>query len=300
MRASHIWIPVLFAFATSIQAAEILYGVDSNNEILSINTSTGVAVVAGTFTNTGGAPIGIGTFGSLLYALPGYAGGSGNATQLIPIDPLNSFAQGAGISLGLGAAGVAALSQGDIAFNSAGTLFIASATQQSGGFSATNGALYSSAGGTTTVLNGSFAPKFDGLAFNSGGALFGLSREVSNGSGGFVNSLYTISGGTPTLVGATGIVDSSLNSFAALAFSSGGTLFAIIGNTVSANLYTINSSTGVATLVNPITVGGSAVGGIDGMTFFTTGAPSVPEPATYSLVSGAIGLLVLIRRWRVA
>jgi hypothetical protein len=291
-------VPVLLACAPSIHAAEILFGVDSNNEVLNIDPTTGFATVAKTFSPTGAA-IGIGTTGSLLYVLPGYAGGIANASQLLSFDPANSFAQGASANIGLAAANVAALAQGDIAFNSAGTLFIASSTQQSGLFSGTNGALYSEIGGTTTVLNGSFAPKFDGIAFNSTGTLYGLSREVANGPGSFIDSLYTLNttNGTPTLVGLTGINDSTLNAFAGLAFSSNGTLYAIVGNTVASRLYTINPATGAATLVNPILISGNPVGGIEGMTFFTTGPPpSVPEPGTFGLISGALGLLVAIRR----
>jgi hypothetical protein len=283
------------------RASAILYAVDSANQLLTINTSTGAATLADTFTNTSGAPIGIGESGQLLYVLPGYAGGTGNATQLISLDPNNSYSQTA-ISLGLAAGGVAALSQGDIAFDSNGNLTIASATQKSGTFSATNGALYSANPGTqtTTTLQSSFAPKFDGIAYNSSGQLYGLSREVSNGSGGFVDSLYLFNSSfVPTLVGATGITDASANTFAGLAFAQDGTLFAILGNTTSSRLFTINQSTGMATLVAAITLGGSGIGAIDGAAFLPTSSAATPEPATFALLSAALGGLALIRKRRV-
>jgi hypothetical protein len=70
------------------RATAILYAVDSANQLLTINTTTGVATLADTFTNTSGAPIGIGESGQLLYVLPGY-GAIAGATQLISLDPNN-------------------------------------------------------------------------------------------------------------------------------------------------------------------------------------------------------------------
>jgi hypothetical protein len=282
------------------RATPILYAVDSANQLLTINTTTGVATLADTFTNTSGAPIGIGEANQLLYVLPGYAGGTANATKLISLDPNNSYAQ-ATVNLGLAAGGVNALSQGDIAFDPTGNLTIASATQKSGTFSATNGALYSANLGTstTTTLQASFAPKFDGIAYN-GAVLYGLSREVSNGSGGFVDSLYIVNPSTaPTLIGLTGITDTTANTFAGLAFAQDGTLYAILGNTTSSRLFTINSSTGAATLVANILLGGNAIGAIDGAAFLPTSAATTPEPATFALLSAALGGLALIRKRRV-
>jgi hypothetical protein len=283
------------------RASAILYAVDSTNQLLTINTSTGVATLADTFTNTSGAPVGIGESGQLLYVLPGYAGGTGNATQLISLDPNNSYSQTT-TSLGLAVGGVSALSQGDIAFDSNGNLTIASATQKSGVFSATNGAIYSADLGahTTTTEQASLAPKFDGIAYNGTGQLFGLSREVSNGSGGFIDSLYSFNSSfVPTLVGATGITDSSANTFAGLAFAQDGTLYAILGNTTSSRLFTINPATGTATLVANIMLGGSGIGAIDGAAFLPTSSASTPEPATFALLSAALGGLALIRKRRV-
>lgn len=283
------------------RAGTILYAVDSANQILSIDPSTGAATLANTFTNPLGAPIGIGASGQLLYVLPGYAGGTANATQLLSLDPNNSFSEST-INLGLATGGVNALSQGDIAFDGAGNLTIASATQKSGVFSATNGALYSANLGThtTTTLQSSFTPKFDGIAYSLAGQLYGLSREVSNGSGRFIDSLYLFDQTTftPTLIGLTGITDSSANTFAGLAFSPGGTLFAILGNAASSRLYTIDPTTGTATLVGNILLGASAVGGIDGATF-SPGITITPEPATFALCSAVLGALALIRRRRV-
>jgi hypothetical protein len=283
------------------RAASILYAVDSANQILSIDTSTGAATLANTFANPLGAPIGISALGQLLYVLPGYAGGTANATQLLSLDPTNSFSENS-ISLGLAAGGVSALNQGDIAFDGNGNLTIASATQKSGAFSATNGALYSANLGThtTTTLQSSFAPKFDGIAYSLTGNLYGLSREVSNGSGGFIDSLYFLDQTTftPLLIGITGITDSSANTFAGLAFSPGGTLYAILGNAASSRLFTIDPTTGTATLVGNILLGASAVGGIDGATF-SPGITQTPEPATLALCSAVLGALALIRRRRV-
>jgi hypothetical protein len=283
------------------RAGSILYAVDSANQLLTINPSTGAATLADTFTNSLGAAIGIGASGQLLYVLPGYAGGTGNATQLISLDPNNSFAAGT-VNLGLAGGGVNALSQGDLAFDLSGNLTIASATQKSGSFSSTNGALYSANLGTntTTTLQSSFAPKFNGIAYDSTGDLFGLSQEVSNGSGGFINSLYSFNPSTfaPSVIGLTGITDSSANTFAGLAFALDGTLYAILGNTTSSRLFTINPTTGTATLVANILLGGNPIGAIDGAVFLNTSSP-VPEPATLALISVAVGRLVFIRRRRV-
>jgi hypothetical protein len=186
-----------------------------------------------------------------------------------------------------------------MAFDGNGNLTIASATQKSGAFSAINGALYSANLGTqtTTTLQSSFSPKFDGIAYSLAGNLYGLSREVSNGAGGFIDSLYLFDPTTftPILIGLTGITDASANTFAGLAFSPGGTLYAILGNAASSRLFTIDPATGNATFIANIMLGGSAVGAIDGATF-SPAIMQTPEPATFALVSTVLAGLMLIRR----
>jgi hypothetical protein len=149
--------------------------------------------------------------------------------------------------------------------------------------------------GSAAVVNNNFG-FFDGLAFNSGNTLYGLDQ------GG--DTLFTIdpTNGNTTTVGGTGIttIDPSsgfpIYGLGALSFDSGGTLFGELANfdpsNPLANLYTIDPTTGAATLVGAI-----GIPEVDGLAFLSTTSPvTTPEPSTFALAGGFLVLAGMLRR----
>ena len=152
--------------------------------------------------------------------------------------------QGTGVGNAVGNTGFTRLNS--LSSNSFGVLYSA----PNAGPSLITIDLSTGAGTSGATINLGVAPDIRGLAFSPGNVLFAANNT---GPGGLLNpdELYSIntSTGVGTLVGATGI--SGLQS---LEFSSVGMLY---GWDVDIGLVTINTTTGVASDVNPA-IGGTA------------------------------------------
>jgi hypothetical protein len=97
---------------------------------------------------------------------------------------------------------------------------------------------------------GGQSPALDGLAFDTNSVLYGLSQNRGGDFGLYIVNQLT---GETALVGDLG-VNFPLNggALAGLAFAPNGDLYAALGNPADSNLYRLNKSTGVATLVGAI------------------------------------------------
>jgi hypothetical protein len=133
----------------------------------------------------------------------------------------------------------------------------------------------------------------DGLAFNKGNVLYGMSQGASQGG---TNSLYTINQatGATTLVGSMGVANA--NSVGGLEISRKGVGYA----SFNGNLYRVDLGTGAATLI-----GSTGFDNISGLALVRTGGGGgggggggVPEPGTWALLAGASLGLVALRRAR--
>jgi hypothetical protein len=286
---------LLAAMATRVAAtpSNYLLGVDyDNNMLVQIDPTTGVYADLGTITGSnspsnflgiangpGGGIYGIDTTNGELYQL------AQNGTILATIN-INSGNV------------VSNFSEGDMTFNgSTGYVDNTAGGGSPGLFSFTT-----SAGSITSgPIGGVTTPTFDGLAF-IGSTLYGLSSGDGTTTGGGTQ-LYTINTSTgvaTALPDPTGIDLGAGYNFGGLAYS-GSTLYAEVSAATSfpstiekAYLYTINPTTGVATLVSQIedANGDAFDGGLSGIAFET------PEPATFGLMFLGLTGLALRRRRR--
>src|SRR5262249_5222290 len=120
-----------------------------------------------------------------------------------------------------------------LAFRSDGVLYGMDVNNVLYTLNTTTGAIASTVG---TVTGGGLPTGLGGdLAFSPTGTLF-----LAAGT-----NLYTISGTTSTLVGATGVP----NAMAGLAFASNGTLYASETTSGNSRIYTLNTATGAGTLL---------------------------------------------------
>lgn len=269
---------VLVAFnATPLQAQQTLYGVTFfNNQVIAFDLGTGGATLVGQLAppNTI-APYGIANRAGALYTF------DANTDRILRIDPVTAAFMGSPINIGVGNL----IGEGDLSFRSDGIGFLASALDGAT-FNPSNDLFsFDLATGTSirvgTTNLGGVGIALDGLAFNATDVLYGLAQ--GNSASGF-GTLYTINQATAalTLVGDIGI---AMNSpFGGLTFGPNGLLYAAIDD----QLYTLNPSTGTATLVDP---SGSGInfGAVSGLAF-----GPVPEPSTLALASfGAMSLGLL-------
>jgi hypothetical protein len=260
-------------------AGSILYGVNQEDNLISINTTTGAGALVQTISPSMGA-IGLAATGGKLYAFD-----TNNGNVLDQLDP-NSSSPVATVNVGF--TGSDTLAEGDLAFRSDGTGFVVSTLLADGSFDLNNGSLFSLdlAGNSHTLIKDSFGAHLSGLAFSpTSGDLFGLD------TGG--TTLYKIdpSNGNLTVVGSTGLVNGRC-CLGGLAFASNGTLYAGLADFANSTLYTIDTTTGQATSIGDI-----GFDSVSGLAFFDTNAPppaGAPEPSTGVLLL-AVPLLWLGR-----
>lgn len=281
---------ILCFLCGAAHAGEILYGVTADDNLITIDPTTGAGTLVGAIT-FGGSPFAIGAIGLAASGGNLYAFDS-NTSEIVQLNPTNASILGF-INPGIGVS----VGEGDLALRTDGTGVVASTLDDTGSFG--TGTLYSASTttpGSSTVLNNNFG-FFDGVAFNASNSLYGLAQ------GGATLSTIDPTNGNTTLVGGTGITTIDpltgfpLYGFGGLTFDLNGVLYGELanfdfGNPLS-NLYTLDPTSGAATLVGPI-----GIGMVDGLAFLGTATPPppVPEPSTLTLAGGCLVAAALLRR----
>lgn len=247
-----------------------------DDQLISINGATGLGTQIGSLT-PGASPSGLAATGGNLYTF------DSSTDRLLQISPATG-ATLASTDIGVNNA----FGQGSLAFNSAGQGFLSSPLDNS--FNTTNALYEFTPGGAPATLIGTTSDSLSALAFSPSGTLYGLGKGDGN------VFTFNTSTGASTLVGNLGVGldpmggQPALSPISALTFS-GGSLFASIND----QLYTVNTSTGAASLYAP-GAGGTGIGfsSISGL----VPAAAVPEASTVVSFGAllALGGLLIIRR----
>jgi len=265
---------IALTLSATSYGGQILYGITDDDNLISINTTTGAGTLIGAITLGGNpidvAPLGLASSGGNLYA---YDTNNGLLRQIDPTTGAIVATVDLGIAFSTG--------EGDMTFRSDGTGYMASTLDDTGSFGSGTLLSFSTSPGSATVVNSTFG-SYDGLAF-VGNTLFGFDQQG--------DSLSTIdtTTGAETLVGATSIltIDPSsgfpIYGFGGLAYGpNDSVLYGDLSNFSASNLYTLDPSTGTGTLVGAI-----GYSEVDGLAFLAT-TDSTPEPSTLVLLSGAL------------
>ena len=271
---------MILTVAGSGQAATLLFGVNQNDYLLTIDTSTGAGTLVGSL-STSMSAIGLAQTGGSLFA---FDTNGGNVLERL--DPLNASTL-AIISVGLTASDT--LGEGDLAFRSDGMGFVISTLLANGDFDPDNGSLFSLdlTGHSHAVVKDGVTQKFSGLAFNPiNDELFGLTADGA--------SLFRVDAttGAVTLVGATGIAGGRC-CFGGLTFRPDGALFGILADASDSTLYQLNTTTGQATMIGDV-----GFDSVSGIAFANTSPVVVPEPPTGLLVLVLPAMLLVARKFR--
>ena len=169
--------------STPLFASPILYGLTQDDKLLTIDTTTGAATLVGSIGAPASiSPIGLASTGGNLYTFDGNIGS--NSTEVMRLNP----ATAAVISkVGVGLTGTFA--EGDLAFDSAGTGYVAATGLKPGGFYSFDIPSLSS---STIKMPATGNIGFDGIAFDATDDLYGLQQGGAN--------LYTLNPltGAPT------------------------------------------------------------------------------------------------------
>jgi hypothetical protein len=266
---------VVLSIAVSIPmacAVEVLYGVTFEEQLITIDTSTGAGTLVGSIV-ANSDPYGLGTSGGNLYTF------DQTTDTILQLNPSNGSTINS-INIGL----PDLIGEGGLAFRSDGTGFLSTASSTP---VPPLGLIYTFLlSPPSSALLGSHTDVLDGLDFDAGDVLYGLT-QIEPGQE--THQLVTVNQSTAALsvVGDTGVVGTPL---AGLAFASDGTLFAAMDDV----LYTINPTNAQATSIGPI-----GFANVSGLTFLdTTPPPAVPTPASIVLI--AAGLIVRFATMRVA
>lgn len=279
------------ASLTGVFAQEVLLGTTGGSvgDLYNIDPNTGTATLIGPLADALGNPYAVtglafDSVTGILYGSTSNNSGISGATkrELVSINP------NTGVVTVIGAFGAGTATMGDLTFDTTtATLY---------GTNSLNGNLYSinlTTGAATAVGSSGISGAIQGVgvAANSAGQLFGSPTGANAPLVQYNKSTGAATNG-PTLTGAP----FPGGSISAMAFNSGGTLYAVdIDNTVVSrptHLVTINTVTGAVTDI------GASVNFLDAIVFFNPTA--IPEPTTTALLG--VGLVFLtktgLRRYR--
>jgi len=264
--ALSLLVPVLTGALTQTARAQTVYAAGSGNEFGTLNLATGQ------FTQTGTL---VGTLYGLGFTSDGTLYGVDAQSQLYQVDPATG-----GETL-----------EGHISPDSVFT-----ATASGGllyGLTGASSAVFFSISPTTqtaTELATDTGITPDGLFASNGGTLYATSMTDMG-----VSALYRLTtGGTVTMLGSTGITDSS-QTFGAGVFV-GDTLYGFNSNS---GIYTFDTSTGAATLTHAYNLGTSS-DTLYAAAFAPAAAPEPSVPATLLFGVLSLGALILKARRRKA
>jgi uncharacterized repeat protein (TIGR01451 family) len=260
--AATVWLCV-FGTLEAFAADNLLYSVTNNSPftIYTIDTSTGAATSVGTLSFASAAIARQPNTGLVYYYAINAVGGVYNAATWDPATSTNTTLSGT-VNIYLPRLG----------FKSDGTLYGMDSNNVLYTLSTTTGAIASTIG---TVSGGGLATGLGGdLCFSPTGTLY-----LAAGT-----NLYTISGTTSTLVGATG----ASTALAGLAFATDGSLFASDTTGTNSQIYKLSTTTGTGTLVGSSGAALSDLGALPAfadlaITKTATSGFAVGQNATYSL-----------------
>jgi IPTL-CTERM motif len=265
-------------FATASNAQTLFAATGSNGvngNLFTVNPATAASTLVGAIL-VAGNPVSITGLAvhpttGVIYAIVSN-NSPNNPNTLITINPATA------VGTLVGAMGVAG---SDISFNSAGTLFVflQQATNRLGTINIATGA--------ATALGASGLAAFNsggGMAINGAGPAF-VSTQTSNGTLDSINTATGVGTAGPVMNGGA-----SPQAMDAMAFSSGGVLFAVntnrSGSPTTNSLVTINTATGAVTTI------GALPGDTDAIAFATPLAPvvagSIPTLSQWALVALAL------------
>ncbi len=265
---------VVGLLARPSQADTVLGVTLFDNQLISINTTTGTGTLVGSL-STSELPYGLASANNNLYTF------DSTADVIRQLNPATGATQA---TLPIGIPPV--LGQGGLAFQSSTVGFLTTALNPTTFNVANHLYRFNISTGTSTLV-GSTSDTLEAIAFSPGGTLFGLGKNDGN--------LYTVNPATAALalVGNVGVSIGSPTG--GLTFGPNGTLFA----TLDDSLYTLSTTTGLATEIGSSTPGVTSLTGfnsISGLAF----AAAVPEPSSILVLGTGIGAVCLYaaRRFR--
>ena len=277
--------------AASASAQPLLTGVSlATGQLITIDGATGAATQFLALA-PGVVPEGLAAYNGGLYTY------DANAGSLLTIDPTTGATlSSAAVTL----PGASALE--GFAINGSGVGYIAGVAPTSTALAPlTDLYQFSLAGGSASLIGSASTPDFlSSLTFGPDGTLYGLGKgdgslytlSPTTGAGTLLGSLGTTT--VPDLFGGTDTFPIDGSPVGALTFA-GGTLYAAADD----DLFTVNTTTGAATIVNPALYNTGFGGGFASVSGLApASAPAVPEPGAFGLLAAGllpVGLLALRR-----